>query len=129
MNLRRCVQLPGAVAVAAAVLVAAPAGNSAPKLRSQPAPASGDCAGAFTWDAIWRFDTSLIPGSQGYICTFPGTGAGGTATEDSLALNAASHGWQSMCTRVYGGRFYLFEAQSGPDTTLYAGYGCEWLGL
>jgi hypothetical protein len=103
--------------------------SASPNLRDRPAPASGQCggaAGAFGWDTIWRFDTSLIPGSQGYICTFPGAGEGGSATEESLANTPALHGWRNLCENVYRGDFYLFEAFIGPSETLYAGFGCEW---
>lgn len=130
MRVRRT-RVAGLMLVAAMVFAAgiAAVASAGPDLRNRPAPANGQCAaaaGTFTWDTIWRFDTTLIPGSQGYICVFPGAGEGGTATEESLAANPVVHAWENLCENAYRGHFYLFASVIGSDETLYAGFGCQW---
>jgi hypothetical protein len=120
--------MAAALACGAVLLaLAAGAGNAragVPQTNSAPAGAqcAGHGSGEFTWNTIWRVDTSGFPGTVGFICLFFGE------PEAELLADPELSGARGQC-HAYSGAFYTFAVVDGPDpatSTFYSGYGCRW---
>jgi hypothetical protein len=131
MRFKRRLAAAVIAAVAVAVVAVSPASSANETFNDQRARAlcasqGGDVFGP---DSIWGVDVAWYEGYAGYWCSFTNDFVGAPVTVFTILASPRTTAVRAQCEAA-GGRFYVFQRQTGPDPTVdvaNALWGCMFL--